>query len=122
MRTARLLASIAFIAVLGHAPIASAETLQLGALREAVRELDVRAKSVRERAESAEPRLRSESKRIVDRVDERRVFIATRLELVELVASDRSGAHHQRALAEIEAAYHSASKLLAIVEGWYRPR
>ena len=118
MRTKRLLALIVFTLALCHPHVASAETPQLGALREAVRELDLRAKSVRVRAETAHPRRRSSSKRIVDMVDERRAFITTRLELIQLVG-DRADA---KPLVEIEAACNSASKLLAIVEGWYRLR
>ena len=105
--------------MLGLTNVASAEPPRLTAVREGLRELDARAKAIRDRAAQSTPTVREESERIVNAVDAQRVFLATRLDLFDLVG--RTDVDEDTAR-EIEARYSSAARLLAVVEGWFRPR
>lgn len=106
--------------MLGLTNVASAESPRLTAVREGLRELDARAKAIRARAAQSTPLVRQESERIVGAVDGQRVFLATRLDLFDMVG--RSDSVDEGTVREIEAKYTSTERLLAVVESWFRPR
>ena len=119
MRTKHVLFIATLGAMLGLTNVASAEPPRLTAVREGLRELEARAKAVRDRAAQSPSVVREESERIVSAVDAQRVFLDTRLDLFDLVG--RTDVDEDTAR-EIEAKYASAARLLAVVEGWFRPR
>lgn len=110
----------ALVMTLGLSSIAQAETPLLAALREDVQSLDVRAKALRTLAERASPEVRRESERIVTVVDAQRRFLATRIDLLQLLGL-ADGADDETLL-EIRTKCDAAKRLLSIVEGWFRSR
>jgi hypothetical protein len=120
MRITKFLFIATLGATLGLTSAASAETPRLTAVREGLRELEARAKAIRAQAAQSNPAVREESERIVSSVDAQRVFLATRLDLFDMVG--RSDSVDEGTVREIEAKYSSTARLLAVVEGWFRPR
>lgn len=120
MRITKWLVTATLGATLGLTNVASAEPPRLTAVREGLRELDSRAKAIRARAAQSTPTVREESERIVSAVDAQRLFLATRLDLFDMVG--RTDSVDEGTVREIEAKYSSTAKLLAVVEGWFRPR
>lgn len=117
MRTSHAVALTCAFAAFAGATTAYAQDSRLALVREEVHDLGVRTASVRARAERADPRVRRESERIILAVEERRVALDVRLDLIDL--TDRNAGEQE--VQEIESAYRAAAALLVIVEGWYAP-
>ena len=120
MRITRFLFIATLGVMLGLTNVASAEPPRLTVVREGLRELDARAKAIRARAAQSTPAVREESERIVSAVEAQRIFLATRLDLFDMVG--RSHSVDEGTVREIETKYSSTARLLAVVEGWFRPR
>lgn len=120
MRIPHRLAAAVLAAALLAPVTARAQPEDFAALRESAQELAVRSRSAKTRIERARPDLRKDSERIVGTVDERRAAVETRLEVLAL--ADPGGDAEAVAVREMRASLAEASRLLALVEGWFRPR
>jgi hypothetical protein len=81
-------------------------------IRDAIRDLDARARSLRERAQRANARVRDESERVLQIVEAKREALAARLEQPM----------DDEVLHEMGLTYRAANRLLVVVESWYRGR
>lgn len=81
-------------------------------IRDAIRDLDARARSLRERAERTNAQVRRESERILQIVEAKRTALARRLEQPI----------DEEVLSEMGLTYRAANRLLVVVESWYRGR
>ncbi|WP_394833101.1 hypothetical protein LVJ94_42035 [Pendulispora rubella] len=93
-------------------------SVRMAVLREGVRDLDARMKTVRARVEKTNPRQRGDSPRILAMVEQQHAALAQRLAILQ---ASESGAD-ETVCREMETAYEGADKLLARVERWYQPR
>lgn len=118
MRTSKFLAAAALSLTLGLTSSARAETPQLTTLRDAVQDLDVRSKAVRAQAERAGADVRRESERIIQVVDAQRLFLATRINLLQMLGLADSV--DDGTLQEMTTKCSAANRLLSVVERWYR--
>ncbi|MDB4946400.1 MAG: hypothetical protein JWP97_5934 [Labilithrix sp.] len=117
MKITKSLFAVTLCATLGWSSIAAAEPPRLTDLRESVRELAARTKTIRARAERATPQLRQESERIAQTVDVQRSAVTTRLDVLDLL-----GSADERSIADMEDRVRDAERLITVVESWYRPR
>ena len=120
MRTTNMLAAVALAAGLLVIPhVAKADTTRMSAVRDGIKDLDARTKVVKEHAAQSPPQLREECTKIVDQIEKKQKFVATRLDVYALLGKEPADEASVRA---VEAPYEDAERLLATVEGWYRPR
>lgn len=120
MRINTMLAAAAFAAgVFTIAHETRAEEPRIAAVREGMRDLDARAQVVKDHAARSSPKLKQETDRIMTEVQKKRAFVSTRLDIYNLLGTDRVD---EAGIVAVEEPYRDADKLLATLESWYQAR